>query len=81
MLQPRNIKRYTGHVNEIAADLVENIRFLTKLNPPGEMPDNFMNELNKFGLESILFVGLDKRFGKGVSLLEALIIYDFFVLV
>lgn len=66
MLQPRNIKRYTDHINDIASELVESIRFLTKLNPPGEMPDNFMNELNKFGLETILFVGLDKRFGKCV---------------
>lgn len=67
MLQPRNIKRYTSHIDEIASDLVENVRFLTKLNPPGEMPPNFINEFNKYGLETILFVGLDKRFGTPVT--------------
>lgn len=64
MLQPRNIKHYTNDVNEVATDLVENMRVLAKLNPPGEMPDDFMNELQKFTLETVLFVALDKRFGE-----------------
>lgn len=63
-MQPKIANMYIPKIDEVADDFVENIRRLSKSNPNGEMPEDFKNELNKFTLESVGLIALDKRFGK-----------------
>lgn len=67
-MQPKIANMYIPKIDEVADDFVENIRRLSKSNHNGEMPEDFKNELNKFTLESVGLIALDKRFGKLMQL-------------
>lgn len=62
-MQPRSAKLYLYSMNNVAEDFLRRIEFLRKQNPKGELPENFLNEMNKWALESICVVGLNKRLG------------------
>ncbi|KDR20887.1 putative cytochrome P450 301a1, mitochondrial, partial [Zootermopsis nevadensis] len=61
MMQPRSTKLYVGPIDSVANDFLKRIRMIRddKL----EMPDDFGNELCKWGLESISYIALDTRLG------------------
>lgn len=61
MMQPRNTKIYVQPIDEVANDLVERIKMIR--DAKSEVPENFINELNKWALESIALIALDTRLG------------------
>ncbi|KAG8221872.1 hypothetical protein J437_LFUL003248 [Ladona fulva] len=61
MLQPRVSKQYIKPIAAVAQEFVEKMKTLR--NDKQEMPDDFINELFKWSLESIAFIALDKRLG------------------
>ncbi|KAK9685542.1 Cytochrome P450 [Popillia japonica] len=61
VLQPNIAKKYNAPLNEIAADFVN--RFDDMLDERSELPGNFMEEINKWALESVARVSLDTRLG------------------
>lgn len=63
LMQPRVIRRYVTSVNEVAIELVDNMAYFAGLNKNGEMPDDFLDELYKFALESVMLVAVDRRLG------------------
>lgn len=63
LMQPKAVKQYVCKIDEIATQLLDNIKFYAKNDPKQEMPDDFLSELNKYSLESIGIITLDKRFG------------------
>lgn len=62
-MQPRVIKRYVSSVDEVAAELIENMAYFARQNAKGEMPDGFLDELYKFSLESVALVAVDRKIG------------------
>ncbi|KAG8221870.1 hypothetical protein J437_LFUL003246 [Ladona fulva] len=69
MLQPRISKQYIRPIAGVTQDFVDRTRTLR--NEKLEMPDDFINELFKWSLESIAYVALDKRLGCLVPNLSA----------
>nr|QZM07455.1 cytochrome P450 monooxygenase CYP301B1 [Lasioderma serricorne] len=61
MLQPRVAKLYTKSIEDTATEFVNRIPLL--MDEKREMPDDFLNELHKWSLESIAKVALDVRLG------------------
>ncbi|KAI4467557.1 cytochrome p450 [Holotrichia oblita] len=61
VLQPNIAKKYNAPLNEIATDFVN--RFDDMLDERSELPGNFMEEINKWALESVARVSLDTRLG------------------
>ncbi|XP_049811773.1 probable cytochrome P450 301a1, mitochondrial isoform X2 [Schistocerca nitens] len=61
LMQPRSAKLYVGPIDQVAEDFVNRMVLLRDENL--EMPDNFLNELYKWALESVSLVALDARLG------------------
>lgn len=61
MMQPRNTKVYVQPIDDVAGEFVDRIKTLR--DSKMEVPKNFINELNKWSLESIATVALDTRLG------------------
>ncbi|KDR23725.1 probable cytochrome P450 301a1, mitochondrial isoform X2 [Zootermopsis nevadensis] len=61
MLQPRTAKLYTKPIEETAVAFVKRAKKLRDSNL--EVPEDFLNEIHKWSLESIARVALDMRLG------------------
>ncbi|KAJ8912890.1 hypothetical protein NQ315_011213 [Exocentrus adspersus] len=61
MMQPRIAKMYVNAIAASAQEFVDRIKVLQ--DRKGEMPEDFLNELHKWSLESIAKVALDVRLG------------------
>ncbi|XP_068083622.1 probable cytochrome P450 49a1 [Anabrus simplex] len=61
MMQPRNTKLYVGPIDSVAKDFIERMKDLQNKN--GELPDDFMNYIFRWALESISLIALDTRLG------------------
>lgn len=61
LMQPKITKLYVPKIDAVAQDFVKKIREIRDAR--NEMPDNFYEYLNDFGLESIAVIALDKRLG------------------
>ncbi|XP_043485686.1 probable cytochrome P450 49a1 [Polistes fuscatus] len=61
MLQPRTAKMYVGAIEEASRSFLTRIESIKNLN--NEVPDDFLNEIHKWSLESIARVALDVRLG------------------
>ncbi|XP_047115025.1 probable cytochrome P450 301a1, mitochondrial isoform X2 [Schistocerca piceifrons] len=61
MLQPRSAKLYVGPIDQVAEDFVN--RMVQLRDEKQQMPDDFLNELCKWSLESVSLVALDSRLG------------------
>ncbi|XP_049785635.1 probable cytochrome P450 301a1, mitochondrial isoform X2 [Schistocerca cancellata] len=61
MMQPRSTKLYIPSINQVAQDFTD--RMLAIRDENMKMPADFVNELNKWALESISLVALDTRLG------------------
>lgn len=59
MMQPKTVKSYVPVVQTIADEFVERIRDIRDEN--SEVPADFVNEANKWALESISCIALDQR--------------------
>ena len=64
LMQPRTAEMYVESMDEVANDLIDNIRYLSETNSNNEMPANFQNELYKWTLESIGVIAYNRRIGK-----------------
>ncbi|XP_017782391.1 PREDICTED: probable cytochrome P450 12a5, mitochondrial isoform X1 [Nicrophorus vespilloides] len=60
-LQPRTAQLYISSMNSVADDFIKRMENLMAKN--NEMPANFENEINKWALESIGVIALDRRLG------------------
>lgn len=60
-MQPKFVKNYIPLVDSVVFDFMKNIRILQ--DDKGEMPANFGDYLNRWSLESITAISLDKRLG------------------
>lgn len=63
-MKPRSAQQYIGVVDRVTQDLISRMDYLMHKHPQGEMPEDFLNELAKWALESICAIGLNKRLGK-----------------
>lgn len=63
MMQPKVTRQYVGKMDLIAHEFIENIRNLAQTDPKREMPDDFGSELNKWALESMGVIAIDRRLG------------------
>lgn len=63
LMQPRVIQQYTGSMDKVAGELVDNMRYFAKQNENNEMPENFQDEIYKWALESVALVALDRHLG------------------
>lgn len=63
MMQPRSAQMYIHSMNDVAQDFIERMNKLREKDPNGDMPEDFSYELNKWALESICVIGLNKRLG------------------
>ncbi|XP_020300797.1 probable cytochrome P450 49a1 [Pseudomyrmex gracilis] len=61
MLQPRVARMYTGAIEEASVAFLRRIAKIQ--NQKNEVPDDFLNEMHKWSLESIARVALDVRLG------------------
>ncbi|PNF13667.1 hypothetical protein B7P43_G16772 [Cryptotermes secundus] len=61
MMQPKSTKLYVTPIDSVANDFLKRIRLIRDENL--EMPDDFGNELCKWGFESIVYIALDTRLG------------------
>nr|AVL92863.1 CYP450 [Locusta migratoria] len=61
MMQPRSSKLYVPSIDQVAQDFTD--RMLAIRDESMKMPPDFLNELNKWALESISLVALDTRLG------------------
>nr|QTM97416.1 Cytochrome P450 [Sitophilus oryzae] len=61
MLQPRSAKMYTEAISCTAEQFVR--RLATIQNEESEMPNDFLNEIHKWSLESLARIALDIRLG------------------
>lgn len=62
-MKPKNMMPYVPRMNTIADELISNIEYFASLNKCGEMPEDFHNELNKWALESVAIVAINKKLG------------------
>lgn len=63
MMQPRSARLYVDSMSNVAQDMIARVRTFQRQDPKNMMPKDFMNELNKWALESICVVALNKRLG------------------
>ncbi|GLV43366.1 Cytochrome P450 49a1 [Carabus blaptoides fortunei] len=63
LMKPRSAQQYVGVVDTVTQDLISRIDYLMHKHPQGEMPEDFLNELAKWAVESVCAIGLDKRLG------------------
>lgn len=63
LMQPRVAAQYVSSMDEVATDFIEVVKKFANKNPTGEMPADFETELNKWALESICLIALEKRLG------------------
>lgn len=61
MLMPKIIKGYVPYIDDMSKDFV--IRMKKLRDDKNEMPDDYLNELRKWSLESIGFIALEHRLG------------------
>ncbi|XP_068083406.1 probable cytochrome P450 301a1, mitochondrial isoform X2 [Anabrus simplex] len=61
MMQPRNTKSYAGPIDSVAKELLERMKDLRDKN--GQLPDDFINHMFRWALESICYIALDTRLG------------------
>ncbi|XP_050307916.1 probable cytochrome P450 49a1 isoform X2 [Anthonomus grandis grandis] len=61
MLQPRSARIYGEVISETADEFVERLEDLR--DQKSEMPENFLNEIHKWSLESLARIALDIRMG------------------
>lgn len=62
-MQPRVTIHYVNKMDLVAQEFIEIIRKLAITDPKRQMPDDFGNELNKWALESMGVIAIDKRLG------------------
>lgn len=83
MMNPKTVKSYIGAVDQISTDFVQRIRMIRERETQ-EMPNHFINELNKWSLESISYIALNQRLGlltegwettKGQELIQAVQVF------
>lgn len=63
LMQPRVVPQYVHNMDVVANDFLKIVRKLAGQNAANEMPANFENELNKWALESICLIAMEKRLG------------------
>lgn len=61
LMQPRTVKSYIPLIDSIATEFIKKIPSLQ--DDKKEMPDNFSEYLNRWTLESIVAIALEKRLG------------------
>lgn len=61
LMQPKLVKSYIPTIDGIVNDFMQNIDGIQ--NEKGEMPANFADYLNRWSLESITAITLEKRLG------------------
>ncbi|XP_037048515.1 probable cytochrome P450 12b2, mitochondrial [Bradysia coprophila] len=61
MMKPKVVKAYIPDIDDVAKDFIRKIRTIRDAN--NEMPDDFLNEMNKWSLESIALIALEHRLG------------------
>ncbi|CAG9800180.1 unnamed protein product [Chironomus riparius] len=59
MMQPRNVKMYIPVIDDVASDFIKKIRSIRNDNLL--VPDNFLENMNEWALESIALIALDTR--------------------
>ena len=64
MMRPRSTLRYTEVIEEIADDFIANR--VRKIRDPStnRLPKNFLDEMYKWGLESVACLALNVRLGE-----------------
>ncbi|XP_012222030.1 probable cytochrome P450 12a5, mitochondrial isoform X2 [Linepithema humile] len=62
MMQPRMVQAHIAPISKVTSDFVERMRTL-KDPKTLELPDNFLNELYKWALESICLIAMNCRLG------------------
>ncbi|XP_037945860.1 probable cytochrome P450 12a4, mitochondrial [Teleopsis dalmanni] len=62
LMQPKNVKLYLQKMSQVNCDFVDRIK---EIRDPRtlEVPDNFEEEINRWTLESVSIVALDKQLG------------------
>ncbi|XP_023022151.2 probable cytochrome P450 12a5, mitochondrial [Leptinotarsa decemlineata] len=63
LMQPKTVQQYMSKLDGVAGELAENMRHFSRLNETHQMPDDFVNELYKWALESVGIMALNKHFG------------------
>lgn len=63
LMQPRNAQIYLGSMNSVADQFLDLMRSYMRKNEMGEMPHDFVNDINKWSLESMGVIALDKHLG------------------
>nr|UZE89892.1 cytochrome P450 CYP12AS1 [Chrysoperla zastrowi sillemi] len=63
MMKTQSIRRYTKTVSSIADDLIKKIDILLSESDKSELPDDFLNELFRWSLETVCAIALDTRLG------------------
>lgn len=61
LMQPRIVKTYVPVIDEIVKEFIENLPTIQDKN--GQLPGNFHEYLNRWSLESIVAITLEKRLG------------------
>ncbi|KAJ9596905.1 hypothetical protein L9F63_012070 [Diploptera punctata] len=61
MMQPRTTELYVGTIDAVVSDFIHRIKVLR--GDKEEMPADFKNEIQKWALESIVYIALDTRLG------------------
>lgn len=64
LMQPRVTVQYVSNMDLVAQEFVENMKKMALKDPNRQMPKDFENELNKWALESISLIAIDKRLGR-----------------
>lgn len=60
-MQPKTIQIYVPRVDDLVAEFM--VRIKTKLDDKNETPADFLNEINRWSLESISCITLNTRLG------------------
>ncbi|XP_068083403.1 probable cytochrome P450 49a1 [Anabrus simplex] len=61
MMQPRNTKLYVGPIDSVAKDFIGRMKDLR--DKKGQLPDDFLEHILRWALESISLIALDTRLG------------------
>ncbi|GLV43368.1 Cytochrome P450 12a5 [Carabus blaptoides fortunei] len=63
LMQPSVVSHYIPQMNSVGEDFIHRMRHLAAMDPNGEMPETFQNEIAKWAIESVGVIALDCRFG------------------
>ncbi|KAF4519781.1 hypothetical protein B566_EDAN009031 [Ephemera danica] len=63
LMQTKTVQLYTSHIDGVAEDFIARRVMPEFIKKTNELPDDFLNELHKWALESIAMVALDTRLG------------------